>query len=130
LAEHRFTLININDVEDVAAAASGPGPHQARLAKDDLGTDQFGVGHHRLAPGARQALGHRHAVAEEVYVVIAGSGRAKLDDELVELARLDTLRVSPQVFRNFEAGPEGMEFLAYGPRRDGDAEVIPGWWGT
>jgi mannose-6-phosphate isomerase-like protein (cupin superfamily) len=130
LAADRFTLINFTDCDDLAAGPSGPGPHEARFPKDDLGTDQFGVGHHRLAPGARQAVGHRHTLAEEVYVVIGGSGQAMLDDEHVELARLDTLRVSPEVLRCFEAGSDGMELLACGPRHDGDGEVIPGWWGA
>ena len=37
-------------------------------------------------PGARMPWGHRHRVQEEAYIVVAGSGRAKLDDEVVELS--------------------------------------------
>jgi mannose-6-phosphate isomerase-like protein (cupin superfamily) len=76
----------------------------------------------------RQGFAHRHDEAEEVYVVISGSGRAKLDDEIVELAARDALRVSPGVTRQLEAGPEGLELIAFGPRHDGDGEIVPGWW--
>lgn len=65
---------------------------------------------------------------EEVYVVIGGSGRLKLDDEIIEIEELDAIRVSPEVVRCFEGGPEGIEVLAVGARHDGDGEVIPGWW--
>ena len=76
----------------------------------------------------RQPFGHRHDAAEEIYVVLAGSGRAKLDEDIVEIERLDAIRVAPGVTRAFEAGSDGIELLAFGPRRDGDGELIPGWW--
>jgi mannose-6-phosphate isomerase-like protein (cupin superfamily) len=63
-----------------------------------------------------------------VYVVLAGSGRVKLDEDIVEVTRLDAIRVAPEVTRAFEAGPEGIEILAFGPRHEGDGEVIQGWW--
>jgi uncharacterized cupin superfamily protein len=127
MATADYTLINLQAVENVAAQF-GSDAHQARFAKDDLGAEQTGVGHHRLEPGARQQIGHRHDVAEEVYVILSGSGRVKLDDEILDLQRLDAIRVSPPVIRSFEAGPEGLEFLACGPRHDGDGEAFAGWW--
>jgi mannose-6-phosphate isomerase-like protein (cupin superfamily) len=63
-----------------------------------------------------------------VYVVLAGSGRVKLDDEILELESMDAIRVAPEVMRAFEAGPDGIEMLAFGTRHDGDGEVIHGWW--
>lgn len=66
--------------------------------------------------------------AEEVYVVISGSGRAKLDDEIIDLQRLDAIRVAPTVTRAFEAGEDGLELVAVGPRHEGDGEILPGWW--
>jgi hypothetical protein len=60
--------------------------------------------------------------------VLSGSGRLKLDDDILELARLDAVRVSPAVTRAFEAGPDGLEVLAFGPHHEGDGELIPGWW--
>jgi mannose-6-phosphate isomerase-like protein (cupin superfamily) len=76
----------------------------------------------------RQPFGHRHDKAEEVYVVIAGSGRVKLDDEIVDIAGRDAVRVAPGVMRAFEAGSDGMELLAFGAHHDGDGEVVQGWW--
>jgi mannose-6-phosphate isomerase-like protein (cupin superfamily) len=82
----------------------------------------------RVKPGKRQGFGHRHENAEEVYVVVSGSGRVKLDDEVVELKRLDAIRVSPEVMRQFEADDDGLEILAFGARHEGDGEIVPGWW--
>ena len=76
----------------------------------------------------RQPFGHKHDKAEEVYVVIAGSGRVKLDDEIVDLGKHDAVRVAPGVMRSFEAGSNGMEMLAFGARHDNDGEVVQGWW--
>jgi mannose-6-phosphate isomerase-like protein (cupin superfamily) len=123
-----FTHKKLTNVKD-SAPDFGVGDHmEARFAKHDLETEETGFSFHRFKPGARQGFGHRHEAAEEVYVVIRGSGRLKLDDEVIEIETLDAIRVSPQVTRAFEADGEGLELLAFGPRRDGDGEVIPGWW--
>jgi mannose-6-phosphate isomerase-like protein (cupin superfamily) len=122
------THISLEDVAD-SAPQFGLGDNQeARFATGDLEADSTGVSHHRLKPGKRQLFGHRHDEAEEVYVIIGGSGRLKLDDEIVEVERLDAIRVAPEVTRAFEAGPEGLEIIACGQRHEGDGEVIPGWW--
>ena len=76
----------------------------------------------------RQGFAHRHENAEEVYVVIGGSGRVKLDDDIVDLQRLDALRVAPTVTRQFEAGADGLEIIVFGAQHKGDGEIIPGWW--
>lgn len=127
MAAGDYTLINFQEIED-AAAQFGSGGHQARFPTQELEAERTGIGHHRLEPGARQAIGHRHDEAEEVYVVIAGSGRVKLDDEILELTHLDAIRIAPPVIRSFEAGPDGMELLACGQRHDDDGEAFPGWW--
>ena len=101
---------------------------EARFAKDELEAEQTGVSYQRVKPGKRQAFAHRHERAEEVYVVLGGSGQAKLEDQLVELRALDAIRVAPGVTRAFQAGPDGLELLAFGPRHDGDGDVLPGWW--
>ena len=82
----------------------------------------------RVKPFRREAFAHRHRVAEEIYVVFSGSGRVKLDDELVELSPLDAVRVSPGVARSFEAGPDGLEVLIFGPHVDGDGERVADFW--
>jgi mannose-6-phosphate isomerase-like protein (cupin superfamily) len=123
-----YTLKNLADVHD-SAPKSGYGELQeARFAGGDLEAEQTGLSYHRLKPGKRQGFAHRHDHAEEVYVVLRGSGRAKLDDEVVDLAPLDAVRVAPGVTRQFEAGQEGLELLAVGPHHEGDGELLPGWW--
>lgn len=123
-----FTITRLTDVED-SAAKHGFGEHQeARFANGDLQTEHTGLSHHRVRPGRRQAFAHRHDEAEEVYVVLSGSGRVKLDEEIVDVAPLDAIRVSPGVTRRFEAGGDGLELLAFGPRREGDGEILPDWW--
>jgi mannose-6-phosphate isomerase-like protein (cupin superfamily) len=123
-----FTHMKLTDVKDSAPEFGMEEVQEARFAKKDLEAEKTGVSHHRLKPGQRTPFGHKHEDAEEVYVVIAGSGRMKLDDEIIEVERLDAIRVSPQVIRAFEAGDDGVEVLAVGARHDGDGEVIPGWW--
>lgn len=81
-----------------------------------------------MKPGQREAFAHRHRTAEEIYVVLSGSGAVKLDDDLVDLAPLDSVRVSP-VARAFQAGPEGLEVLVFGPHVDGDGEMVQDFWG-
>jgi mannose-6-phosphate isomerase-like protein (cupin superfamily) len=122
-----FTHKKLTDVED-SAPKFGFEHGEARFATEDLDGEDTGVSHHRVKPNERQPFGHRHEDAEEVYVVMAGSGRMKLDDEIIEVERLDAIRVAPAVTRAFEAGAGGLEVLAFGPRHKGDGEVLPGWW--
>jgi mannose-6-phosphate isomerase-like protein (cupin superfamily) len=124
-----YTLKKLTDVEDAAVKGGFAEIQEARFAKDDLDAAETGVSLHCLKAGRRQAFGHKHDDAEEVYVVLAGSGRVKLDDEIVSLGPLDAIRVAPKVTRAFEAGPDNdLELLAVGPRHDGDGDIIPGWW--
>ena len=123
-----FTLKNLAEVDDSAPRFGYAEVQEARFAKDELDAEQTGVSYQRVKPGKRQAFAHRHDRAEEVYVVLRGSGQAKLDDDLVEVRALDAIRVAPGVTRAFQAGPDGLELLAVGPRHDGDGAVLPGWW--
>ena len=123
-----FTHTKLTDVKDSAPEFGMEDVQEARFAKGDLDAEKTGVSHHRLKPGKRTPFGHKHEEAEEVYVVISGSGLMKLDDEIIEVERLDAIRVSPEVIRAFEAGDDGIEVLAVGARHDGDGEVIPNWW--
>ncbi len=123
-----YTLKKLTEVEDSAPKFGLDGLQQARFANDDLEAQDTGVSHHRLNADKRQGFAHRHDNAEEVYVVLAGSGRVKLDDDIVEIEKLDAIRVAPGVIRAFEAGSEGLELLAFGPRHEGDGEVIADWW--
>jgi mannose-6-phosphate isomerase-like protein (cupin superfamily) len=118
----------LTDVKDSAPEFGFGANGEARFAKDDLDAEQTGVSHHRLKPGKRQPFGHRHDEAEEIYVVLGGSGRIKMDEEILEIEPLDAIRIAPGVTRAFEAGPGGIEILAFGPRMDGDGELVQGWW--
>jgi uncharacterized cupin superfamily protein len=123
-----FTLIKLTHVDDSAPELGLGGAQQTRVANDALGTQNTGLTLHVLRPGARPGFAHRHERAEEVYVVLAGSGRMKLDDTVIALGPRDAVRVAPRVTRAFEAGPDGLELLAVGPHHPGDGEVFPNWW--
>ena len=105
-----YTLVNLNDVKDSATSFGLADVQEARFAKDALEAEQTGVSHHRLKPDKRQAFGHKHDDAEEVYVVLSGSGRVKLDDEIRDISQLDAIRVAPgghACFRGRFRGPGG-----------------------
>ncbi len=123
-----YTHKKLTEVEDSAPKFGYDELQEARFANRDLETEDTGVSHLRVKPGKRQGFAHKHDEAEEVYIVVSGSGRVKLDDEIVELTELDAIRVSPGVIRQFEAGPDGIEVIAVGARHDGDGELIPDWW--
>jgi mannose-6-phosphate isomerase-like protein (cupin superfamily) len=126
-----FTIKNLKrDVED-AAPKFGMAPDvEARFANSEMETSRLGISYQRLAPDARLPFGHKHSAQEEIYVVLEGSGRVKLDDELRDVTQWDAVRVGPDTVRSFEAGPEGLALLAVGAPFEGanDAELIPGWW--
>ena len=125
-----YTLTNMKDVED-AAPGFGLSPDlEARFARDDLGLENSGISYQRLAPSYRMPFGHKHGQQEELYVVLSGGGRFKLDDEIVDVRQWDVVRVPSQTMRSFEAGPEGLELLAFGAPSMGnkDVEQTPGWW--
>lgn len=118
-----YTIKNLRDVEDVAPRFGFDAIQEARFPWRDLDAQDTGLAYHLIKPGQRGG-GHRHEKAEEIYVVISGSGRINLDGELAELRQLDAVRVAPQVKRAFEADPDGLELLAFGPHREGDGEML------
>jgi uncharacterized cupin superfamily protein len=123
-----YTHLNLEDVDD-AAPGNGFGHRwEARVARTALGAEQTGVTHFRLRPGKRSPFTHRHKEAEEIYVVLSGTGRVKLDDEIADVRPRDAIRVAPQVARAFEAGAEGLELLAFGPHRSGDGVPVDDPW--
>ncbi|HEV8602675.1 MAG TPA: hypothetical protein VGQ68_04675 [Gaiellaceae bacterium] len=125
-----YTIVNLREVED-SAPKFGLAPEvEARFPKHELGCEIGAVSLQRLAPNARTAFGHRHADQEELYVILDGGGRMKLGDEVIEVRRWDAIRVASETMRAFEAGPEGIEYLAYGSpiAEEPDLEVAPGWW--
>ncbi|MDX6508158.1 MAG: hypothetical protein QOG06_2802 [Gaiellaceae bacterium] len=126
-----YTKINLkDDVEDQAPNFGLGGKIEARMARVPLELEHSGVSYQRLSPNYRLPFGHTHKTQEEVYVLISGSARAKLGDEVVELRPFDALRVPKETARAFEAGPEGAELIAIGAPNTGpgDAEMVNDWW--
>jgi len=124
-----YTLRNLKaDVENSAETYGLAPDLDTRFGRKPLELEGGGFSYQRLAPNYELPFGHRHGNHEEVYVVLAGSGRAKLDGEEQELKQWDALRVAPAVARGFAAGPDGMELLAIGFGEAGDAEILQGYW--
>lgn len=123
-----FAIKNLQEIDD-AAANRGP-DIEARFARKHLDSQHLGVSYFRYGASYRSPIGHRHREQEEAYVVVSGSGRVKLGDEIHELRQWDVIRVAPHVVRSFEAGPEGLEVIAIGTDRPegGDGEMIPDHW--
>jgi len=124
-----FSKVNLLELEDVAPKF-GMDTLSFRGARDALGGERVALSHQTVAPGARQPFGHRHTQEEEVYVILSGSGRMALGDSVQEITAHDAIRVAPGVPRAFEAGPEGLELIAFGTPGTGaqDADQMPGWW--
>jgi mannose-6-phosphate isomerase-like protein (cupin superfamily) len=125
-----YTIVNLKEVEDQAPKFGHSPNLEARFARVPLELESAGVSYFRLAPNFRIPFGHKHQQQEEIYVLVGGSARAKLGDEVVELKAWDAVRVSPETVRSFEAGPEGAEYIAFGaPNTENrDAELVPNWW--
>jgi mannose-6-phosphate isomerase-like protein (cupin superfamily) len=125
------TIKNLKEEVEDAAQGFGLSPNlEARFAREPLECEHMGVSYERLAPGFRTPFGHKHNTQEEVYVITAGSGRVKIDDDVYDVRQWDAVRVGPGSMRNFEAGPEGLELIAMGAPKTppGDADMVQGWW--
>ena len=125
-----YTITNLKDLENSAEKFGMAPDLEARFARDALGAEHLAMSYQRLAPGFRMPFGHRHGTQEELYVVVGGSGRVKLDDEVADVGGWDVVRVAKETMRAFEAGPHGLEYLVIGSPKTGpgDADVVQGWW--
>jgi quercetin dioxygenase-like cupin family protein len=125
-----YTIVNLREVEDMAPKFGMPPGLEARFARETLGLHNQGMSLFRLDPNHRIPFGHRHGEQEEVYVVVGGSARMKLEDEIVELRTWDAIRLPPELRRGLEAGPDGADVLAVGAPNVGfgDAEQLPEFW--
>ncbi|HZC29057.1 MAG TPA: cupin domain-containing protein [Gaiellaceae bacterium] len=125
-----YTIRNLREVEDQAPKFGMSPQMELRMARVPLEMENAGLSYQRLAPNYRLPFGHRHNNQEEVYVVVSGSLRAKVDDEVHELRPWDALRVDKGTMRSFEAGPDGAELIAIGAPNTGpgDAVTEQGWW--
>ena len=123
-----YTIVNLLELDDsVGGRVEGL---EGRFGRKHMDSRDLGVSHWTYAPNLRSPGAHRHREQEEAYVVVAGSGRMRLDDEIRELRRWDVVRVAPAVVRAFEAGPEGLELIAVGgPKPEGgDGESVDSPW--
>ncbi|WP_028721661.1 cupin domain-containing protein [Patulibacter americanus] len=131
-----FTHRNLRaDVPDVGSNFDGPPELEFRHASAALGLERSGLSYQWVPPGYRFPYGHTHREQEEVYVVVGGSGRMKLDEVVIEVGRLDVVRVAPGTWRGYEAGPDGLELLVVGAPHLGDdpradVEGRRDWWAT
>jgi mannose-6-phosphate isomerase-like protein (cupin superfamily) len=123
-----YAIKNISDLED-SAVKFGLSPQvEARFGRNALDAQKGGFSYQKLEPNYRQGFGHVHKAQEEIYVIISGAGRMKIGDDIVEVNRLDAIRVAPQTPRAFEAGADGIEFFAFGAGESGDADMIQDFW--
>jgi mannose-6-phosphate isomerase-like protein (cupin superfamily) len=126
-----YTALNLKEVEN-------QGPNfgvdekdlQLRMARVPLNCQNSGVSYLRFGPGWRTPYGHTHKQQEEIYVLVSGSARMKLDDDIVEVEPWTAVRIAPETMRAVEAGPDGAEMIAIGAPSTGpgDGDVVPGWW--
>jgi mannose-6-phosphate isomerase-like protein (cupin superfamily) len=124
-----YSIKNLREVEDMAPKHGLGEIGEARFARGDLEAERTGLALHVLRPGKRQGFAHRHHEAEEIYVVLAGSGRVKLGDDVRDIGPMDAIRVAPEVVRAFEAGGDGLEVLVFGPHHERDGELVrEGFW--
>jgi quercetin dioxygenase-like cupin family protein len=125
-----YTRVNLtSDVKDMAPQFGMDGI-ESRFARTNLELEKSGLSYFRLDPGYRAPFGHTHSEQEEIYVILSGSARVAVGDEVVELGELDAIRIAPETMHGMEAGPDGAEILAFGaPNTDNkDADMQPGWW--
>jgi uncharacterized cupin superfamily protein len=123
-----YAIVNIKELED-QAVKFGLSPNlEARFGRNATDAKQGGFSYQRLAPNFRQPFGHRHKSQEEFYVVLSGGGSVTLEDETRELKQWDVVRVAPATARGFEAGPDGLEYLAFGAGEGGEATMIESFW--
>jgi len=123
-----YTLKNLIDVDDAAKSFGIGSDYTARFPREDLGCVGTGFSLQTVAPNAKAPFAHSHTEAEEVYVIIAGSGQMLLDDLAIPVERLDAIRVDPGVVRTFASGSDGLEILVFGPRVEGDGTMTEASW--
>jgi mannose-6-phosphate isomerase-like protein (cupin superfamily) len=126
-----YTIVNLKEIEDQAPKFGRSPELEARFARVPLGLENSGLSYFRLTPNFRIPFAHKHLQQEEVYVLVGGSAKIKLDNEVIELEPWDAIRVSAGTTRGFEEGPEGAEYIAFGaPNTENrDAELAPpNWW--
>jgi quercetin dioxygenase-like cupin family protein len=128
MSDSPYTIVNLKEVEDLAPKFGFAPNLESRFARESLELENSGLSYFRVAPGFRIPFGHKHEQHEEIYLVVSGSVRMKLDDEIVELNAWDAIRVAPEVARASEGGPNGAEVVAFGAPQVKDSQMLPDFW--
>jgi mannose-6-phosphate isomerase-like protein (cupin superfamily) len=125
-----YTKLNLRDEVEDQAPKFGLENLEFRSARVPLGLENSGISYQRLTPNFRVPFGHHHNQQEEIYVVVSGSARLRLDDEVLDLKPFDAVRIPKETMRNLEGGPEGAEIIAFGAPNvgPGDGPMTNGWW--
>jgi mannose-6-phosphate isomerase-like protein (cupin superfamily) len=123
-----YSKTNLKQAEDSAAGRDLD--IEARFGRKHLDSNVLGVSYFRYGPGFHNPNGHHHKVQEEAYVVVSGSGRIRVDDDIIEIGPWDVVRVAPEAIRGIEGGPEGIEVIAVGSEKpaEGDGVQVKDWW--
>jgi mannose-6-phosphate isomerase-like protein (cupin superfamily) len=130
MTKRDYTVVNLKQVDDMAPRFGLSPGLESRFARVPLGLEHSGISLFRVAPGFRVPFGHTHTEQEEIYLVVTGSARVKLDDEIVQLGEWDAVRIPPGTMRGVEGGPDGAELIAFGApsNENRDVEMVQGWW--
>ena len=125
-----YTALQLDEVDDQAPNLGLPSDFELRMARVPLNCEKCGLSLQRLAPRWRQPMGHNHNQQEEIVVLVHGSARLKLGDDLIEMRPWTAVRIAPETMRSLEGGPEGAELIVVGAPNTGpgDAKIVPGWW--
>lgn len=125
-----YTKKNLrSEVDDQAPKFGMPSEMEARFARTPIEGETLGLSLFTLAPNFRIPFGHKHETQEEVYVIVRGSGRIKVEDDVVDVGQWDAIRFDKDTMRNVEAGPEGIEYVAFGAGNDpSEVEMVQKWW--
>jgi hypothetical protein len=114
----RFDYVDVSSL-----GAEGPGG-SVRKARRALGARAFGFNYFVLPPNqAGREHDHTEEGQEEVYFVVRGSGTMTIDEEELELVPGRFVR---EARRLPAAGPDGLEFIAFGAPIDEPYEP-PSW---
>lgn len=122
-----WTKTNFDDIESFTGHDA---PVIAKFGRSHIDSEELGVSRFTYSADSKAPFGHKHGSQEEAYVVVSGSGRMKLDNEVIDLVQWDLVRVAPDVVRAFEAGPDGLDLICVGGRRpeEGDGEMVDDFW--
>ncbi|MBO9533912.1 MAG: cupin domain-containing protein [Solirubrobacteraceae bacterium] len=124
-----YAKVNFAELDD-SAAKNGLESQEARFARTALGAKGIGIAKYEVHAGKTIEFGHRHKTMEELYLCTGGSGQLKIDEDIVDLAPGDVVRVAPEAWRGWRAGDDGLELIAFGTHveGDGESEMEMGWW--